>query len=126
MSDNLITNEFTDLLRKYIEIDDQLRQGRDMMKKLNTEKKELSDIIQKYMKRKKIDELNLPDSKLSLSVTQSTQPLTKKVMEQRITEYGTKFLRDPQRAKHMIEFITSADFRETVERSNLKRIFKRN
>ena len=126
MSNDLITNEFTDLIRKYIEIDDQLRQGRDMMKKLNTEKKELSDIIQKYMKRKRIDELNLPDSKLSLSVTKSTQPLTKKVMEERIAEYGNKFLNDPQRAKHMIEYVTSSDFRETVERSNLKRIFKRN
>ena len=126
MSNDLITNEFTDLIRKYIEIDDQLRQGRDMMKKLNTEKKELSDIIQKYMKRKRIDELNLPDSKLSLSVTKSTQPLTKKVMEERIAEYGNKFLNDQQRAKHMIEYVTSSDFRETVERSNLKRIFKRN
>lgn len=125
MSD-LITNEFTELIRKYIEIDDQLRQGRDMMKKLNTEKKELADVIQKYMKRKKIDELNLPDSKLSLSVTKSTQPLTKKVMEQRIAEYGNKFLNDPQRSKHMIEYVTSSDFRETVERTNLKRIFKKN
>jgi septum formation topological specificity factor MinE len=123
---NLVTNEFTELIRKYVEIDDQLRQGREMMKKLNTEKKEIADVIQKYMKRKHIDELNLPDSKLSLSVTQSTQPLTKKVMEARIAEYGTKFLNDPNRAKHMIEFVTGADFRETVERTSLKRIFKRN
>ena len=47
---DLVTNEFTDLIRKYIQIDDQLRQGRDMMKKLNSEKKDLSENIQKYMK----------------------------------------------------------------------------
>ncbi len=123
---DLITNEFTELIRKYIEIDDQLRDGREMMKKLNTEKKELSDMIQKYMKHKRIDELNLPDSKLSLSVSKSTQPLTKKVMEERMAEYGLKFLNDPQRAKHMIEYVTGPDFRETVERTSLKRIFKKN
>lgn len=39
MSRDLITAEFTELLRKYIDIDDQLREGRDMMKKLNTDKK---------------------------------------------------------------------------------------
>lgn len=123
---DLVTNEFTQLIRKYIEIDDQLRQGREMMKKLNSEKKELAEKVQTYMKRKRIDELNLPDSKLSLSVTKTTQPLTKKVMEARMAEYGTKFLNDPVRAKHMIEYVTNADFRETVERTNLKRIFKRN
>ena len=125
MSNEIVTNEFTDLIRKYITIDDQLRQGREMMSKLNKEKKDLSDHIQKYMKRKKIDELNLPDSKLSLSVTKATQPLTKKIIEQRVAEYGTKFLNDPQRAKHMMEYVTSADFRETVERTNLKRTFPR-
>lgn len=126
MSNDLITNEFTELIRKYVEIDDQIREGRDMMKKLNSEKKELSEVIQKYMKRKRIDELNLPDSKLSLSVSKSTQPLTKKLMEERIADYGTKFLQDPQRSKHMIEYITNSDFRETVERTSLKRIFKKN
>lgn len=125
MNNDLITNEFTELIRKYINIDDQLREGRDMMKKLNTEKKELSEIIQHYMQKKKIDELNLPDSKLSLSISQTTQPLTKKIMEERLAEYGNKFLQDPLRAKHMIEFITNADFRETKERVSLKRIIKK-
>ena len=125
MSNGIVTNEFTDLIRKYITIDDQLRQGREMMKRLNTEKKDLSENIQKYMKRKRIDELNLPDSKLTLSVTKTTQPLTKKIIEQRVAEYGTKFLNDPQRAKHMLEYVTNADFRETIERSSLKRIFPR-
>lgn len=125
MSNNLITNEFTELIRKYIQIDDQLREGRDMMKKLNSEKKELSEHIQKYMKRKSIDELNLPDSKLTLSVSKSTQPLTKKLMEDRIAEYGNKFLNDPVRAKHLIEYVTSSDFRETTERTSLKRIFNK-
>lgn len=77
------------------------------------------------MQKKKIDELNLPDSKLSLSVSHSTQPLTKKIMEERLAEYGNKFFQDPQRAKHMIDFITNPDFRETVERTSLKRIFKK-
>ncbi len=122
---DLVTNEFTELIRKYIDIDDQLREGRDMMKKLNSEKKELSEHIQKYMKRKHIDELNLPDSKLTLSVSKSTQPLTKKLIEERVKEYGNKFLNDPQRAKHMMDYVTSSDFRETVERSSLKRIFKK-
>lgn len=122
---NIVTNEFTDLLRKYINIDDQLREIRNMTKKLNTEKKQLAENIQKYMKRKRIDELNLPDSKLSLSTSKSTQPLTKKVMETRLTEYGSKFLQDSHRAKHMMEFVTSADFRETVERTSLKRTFSK-
>ncbi len=126
MSNNLITNEFKDLLQKYIKIDDQLRELRDVNKKLNTDKKELAEEIQKYMIRKHIDELNLPDSKLSLSKTKATQPLTKKVMEERLAQYGQKFLQDPVRSKHMLEFVTSSDFRETVERTSLKRIFKKN
>lgn len=123
--EDIVTTEFTELLRKYISIDDQLREGRELMNKLNTEKRQLSSLVSKFMKQKKIDELNLPDSKLSLSVVKTTRPLTKKIIQQRVQEYGVKFLNDPERAKHMIDYVTSADFRESVERTSLKRFFKK-
>jgi hypothetical protein len=125
MSSNLISSDFTDLLRKYIEIDNEMKEIRTVVAKLKEEKTKLSKGIQVFMIKKQIDEINLPDSKLSLTKSKTIQPLTKKIMEQRIIEYGEKFLNDPERANHMIEFITSSDFRETIERTGLRRTLKK-
>jgi hypothetical protein len=125
MSSNLISSDFTDLLRKYIEIDNEMKEIRTVVAKLKEEKTKLSKGIQVFMIKKQIDEINLPDSKLSLTKSKTIQPLTKKIMEQRIIEYGEKFLNDPERANHMIEFITSSDFRQTIERTGLRRTLKK-
>lgn len=125
MSSNLISSDFTDLLRKYIEIDNEMKEIRTVVAKLKEEKTKLSKGIQVFMIKKQIDEINLPDSKLTLTKSKTIQPLTKKIMEQRIIEYGEKFLNDPERANHMIEFITSSDFRETIERTGLRRTLKK-
>jgi hypothetical protein len=125
MSSNLISSDFTDLLRKYIEIDNEMKEIRTVVAKLKEEKTKLSKGIQVFMIKKQIDEINLPDSKLTLTKSKTIQPLTKKIMEQRLIEYGEKFLNDPERANHMIEFITSSDFRETIERTGLRRTLKK-
>lgn len=118
MSQIQITQEFKDLIKGYLKIDDQIKQVNTAMKKIKSEKNVYSEKILKYMKNNGIDEISLPDGgKLELRKSKVRAVLTKQAIFQNLKT----FFNDDTKAEQLIEFIQDPKNRDIVEREVLSR-----
>jgi hypothetical protein len=114
-----VTKEFVNKVRKWIEIDDSIREIRTKTKELTTEKKQHEEYILNYMEQIEEKSFNIKDGKLRRNVSKAKGPLKKTIIQQALVEITG----DAIKAKTMTEHIINS--RPTVERVNLKRTFNR-
>lgn len=115
---HLITEEFKNLIKEYVDVDDKIKGVSAAMKKIKGEKEVLSQKILKYMKTKGIGQLNLPDgSKLEFKQTKIRAVLTKKDIFQNLKAY----FNNDEKADKLIDYINDPNNREFVERETLSR-----
>ena len=110
-----ISQEFVNNVKKYIELDDVLKDKRDQIKKMNNEKKSCEEFILDYLQ--KIDEqtIDIQDGRLRKSVTKSFTPIKKDLIQQTLTSvFG-----DGSKAQTITEQIINS--RKIVEKVALKR-----
>ena len=110
-----VTKEFKINVKKWIDIDDNIRALRAKSKELLQEKKEFEEYILGFLEKVEEKSVGIPDGKLTRTVSQSKAPLKKETIHDALKEITG----DSNKAMAMTEHIIKS--RKTVERVNLKR-----
>ena len=113
--EDLITEEFVEIVKNWVKIDDEIREKNNQIKELKDEKKEYETFILEFMQNNHENVINISDGKLR--VNKST---TKAALKQESKQSSLFDLtRDPNKALQMTKYIL--DNRPLAERVNLKR-----
>ena len=112
---NKITNEFKKNVKKWVEIDDTIRQIRAKSKELAQEKKDYEEYILNFLESVDEKSVGIADGKLTRSVSQCKAPLKKENVHKALVEITG----DSNKALQMTDHIIKS--RGTTERVNLKR-----
>jgi hypothetical protein len=110
-----ISKEFVEAVKRYLEVDDKLREIKEKTKNLNTEKKQKEEFILNYLQT--IDEkvIDVADGKLRRNISKTQAPLKKETIHKALID----IVGDANKATAMTEQIIKS--RPTVERVTLKR-----
>ncbi len=110
-----VSPEFVSNVKKYLKVDDELKELREKSKKLTTEKKEKEEFILQYLQNIDENVLDVPDGKLKRNITRTQAPLKKELIQKALTE----IVGDANKATEMTDKIIKS--RPTVEKITLKR-----
>lgn len=110
-----ISPEFVQNVKKYLEIDDKLREFKEKTKVLNNDKKEKEEYILNYLQSIEENVIDVVDGKLRRNITKTQAPLKKETIHKALTE----IVGDATKAQAMVEHIVKS--RPIVERVSLKR-----
>jgi hypothetical protein len=110
-----VSADFVNSVKKYLEVDDKLREIREKTKALTSEKKNKEEFILNYLQH--IDEkiIDVADGKLRRSISKTQSPLKKDTIQKALTD----IMGDAVKANAITEQIIKS--RATVERVTLKR-----
>jgi uncharacterized coiled-coil DUF342 family protein len=121
MSDNnsdiqgKVNEKFKNNVKKWLSIDDEIREIRAKCKKLTNDKKEFEENILKYLDEVNEKEFLVHDGKLRKNVYKSKAPLSKESIQKALNE----LIKDKTQVTTMTDHIIKS--RPLVERVNLKR-----
>ena len=110
-----ISAEFVQAVKKYLEVDDKLREIKDKTKKLNTEKKEKQEFILNYLTSIEESIIDVVDGKLKKTITKTQAPLKKELIHKTLTD----IMGDATKALDITDKIIKS--RPIIERVTLKR-----
>ena len=110
-----VSAEFVNAVKKYLDVDDKLREIREKTKTLNTEKKEREEFILNYLQSVDEKVIDVPNGKLRRNVSKTQAPLKKETIQKALTE----IVGDANKAITMTDQIIKS--RPTIERVTLKR-----
>ncbi len=117
MSENekKVSHEFVNAVKKYLEVDDILKDIKEKIKKLNTDKKTHEEFILEYLKT--IDEtvIDVQDGKLRRNVTKTPVGLKKEIIQKALID----IMGDVNKATDITDQIIKS--RPTIEKITLKR-----
>lgn len=82
-----VSEEFRKAMNEWVELKKQLTEARKDMKVLTDREKELKTYVKTFMQETQIDTVNLKKGKATLKKTVRTPSLTKKAVEQGLTQY---------------------------------------
>jgi len=110
-----ISKEFVESVKRYLEVDDKLKEIKEKTKNLNTEKKQREEFILNYLQT--IDEkvIDVADGKLRRNISKTQAPLKKETIQKALID----IVGDANKATAMTEQIIKS--RPIVERVTLKR-----
>jgi transcription initiation factor TFIIIB Brf1 subunit/transcription initiation factor TFIIB len=110
-----ISPEFITSVKKYLEIDDILKDIKEKSKKLNADKKNNEEFILEYLKS--IDEkvIDVQDGKLRRNISKTQAPLKKELIQKTLST----IIGDNNKATELTDQIIKS--RPTVEKVTLKR-----
>tara|TARA_Y100000589_G_scaffold200867_1_gene189476 strand:- start:1020 stop:1427 length:408 start_codon:yes stop_codon:yes gene_type:complete len=110
-----ITEEFVEVVKSWVKIDDDIREKQASLKELRTEKKEYEEFILEFMDQ--IDEkvITITDGNLRKNKSKTKKGLKPELIQNALFD----ITKDNNKSIEMTNYIL--DKRETVERVNLKR-----
>jgi hypothetical protein len=110
-----VTGEFKKNVKKWLEIDDSIRELRSKTKDLTQDKKLYEDFILEFLEKNEESSVGISDGKLTRSVSQTKTALKKENIHKALLDITG----DNNKAIEMTEYIIKS--RGTTERVNLKR-----
>jgi hypothetical protein len=110
-----VSPEFVNTVKKYLEIDDKLKEIKEMTKKLTSDKKEKEDFILNYLQSIEESVIDVRDGKLRRNISKTQTPLKKEHIHKTLTD----IVGDSIKAQTMTDQIIKS--RPIVERVTLKR-----
>ena len=111
-----VSPEFINNVKKYLEVDDKLKEYREIIKKMTSEKKEKEDFILNYLQTIEESVIDVRDGKLRRNISKTQAPLKKEFIHKALVE----LVNDSTKAMAMTEHIINS--RPTTEKVNLKRM----
>ena len=112
--------QFKFTVKRWIELDDQIKTLQKQARELRKVKNELAPKIQNFMQMYDIDDLNTSHSKLKLTVSKRRQGFSQKLMKQRLVDYFD----NEDQADKLMKFALS--HREVKEVVSLRRYKNKN
>lgn len=110
-----ITEEFVEVVKNWVKIDDEIRKRNVEIKDLKNEKKEFEGFILEYMGQINENVINISDGKLRLNKSKTKGPLKQDSIQKALFD----ITKDSNKAVQMTKYIL--DSRPVTERVNLKR-----
>jgi hypothetical protein len=110
-----VSPEFVDNVKKYLSIDDKIKELREQNKKLIQDKKQKEEFILNYLKQVDENMIDVPDGKLRRNVSKTQAPLKKETIHKALTD----IMGDSNKALDITDKIIKS--RPTIERVTLKR-----
>tara|TARA_B100000945_G_C20288502_1_gene552202 strand:- start:475 stop:852 length:378 start_codon:yes stop_codon:yes gene_type:complete len=117
-NDNVVTEKFKEDIREWVELDDQIKQVTDHLKKLKTLKKTRQESTIKFMKQNELVGQKISISNggsLKISTIQSVVPVTRQYIVNKLKT----FFNSKEKAEEIASYIY--DNRETVEKTSMRR-----
>ena len=117
-NENVVTEKFKEDIREWVELDDQIKQVADHLKKLKTLKKTRQESTIKFMKENKLVGQKISISNggsLKISTIQSVVPITRQYIVNKLKT----FFNSKEKAEEIASYIY--DNRETVEKTSMRR-----
>ena len=114
-SQDKITEEFVEVVKNWVKIDDEIREYNDKVKDLKNERKEYETYILEYMDKINENVINITGGKLRKNKSQTKTPLKEESIQTALYE----ITKDNEKSTQMTKYIMQN--RPTVERVNLKR-----
>lgn len=113
--EDLITEEFVEIVKNWVKIDDEIREKNNQIKELKDEKKEYETFILEFMQNNHENVINISDGKLRVNKSTTKAALKQESIQSSLFD----LTRDPNKALQMTKYIL--DNRPLAERINLKR-----
>ena len=117
LPDNITIEEFTNIAKRWIEMDNWLKKYQEMAKQKRKQKDKLTQVITHYMTKYNIEDLNTTEGKICCKVRQVKSGVNQKVVKQKITE----IFKDNEETCNAIISRIFED-RDKVEKVSLRRI----
>ena len=117
-NDNVVTEKFKEDIREWVELDDQIKQVTDHLKKLKTLKKTRQESTIKFMKQNELVGQKISISNggsLKISTIQSVVPVTRQYIVNKLKT----FFNSKEKAEEIASYIY--DNRETIEKTSMRR-----
>lgn len=114
-----VTNDFKNSVLNWINIDDNIREHRKVVKELNQQKKDFEESIIKYLTQVDEESIQIKDGFLKKSVTKSKEPLKKENIHTALVEITG----DANKAIMLTEHILKS--RKETEKISLRRSVNR-
>lgn len=110
-----VSAEFINNVKKYLEVDDRIKEYAEKSKSLKNEKKEKEEFILNYLQSVDEKVIDVPNGKLRRNISKTQAPLKKELIQKTLTE----IFNDSNKAITITEKIIKS--RPTIERVTLKR-----
>lgn len=110
-----ITEEFVEVVKNWVKLDDEIRDYTSKIKDLKNERKEFEDFILEYMEGINENVIEITGGKLRRNKSQTKTPLKEESIQTALFEITKDNEKSIQMTKHIMEN------RPSVERVNLKR-----
>lgn len=117
LPDNISIEDFTNLVQKWIEIDNWLKKSQDIMKEKRKQKDKLKQVITHYMSKYNIEDLNTSEGKIRCKVQYVKSGVNQKVVRNKIVEFMQN---NEEQCNALITKIFNE--RDKVEKVSLRRI----
>jgi hypothetical protein len=114
-----ISNEFVQSVKKYIEIDDKIREYKEINKNLNTQKKEQEEFILNYLETIEENTIDIKDGTLKRNVAKTQTPIKKDIIQKALTEITG----DSIKSQEFTDYIIKS--RPVTEKISLRRTTKK-
>lgn len=110
-----ITEEFVEVVKNWVKLDDEIRDYTSKIKDLKNERKEFEEFILEYMESINENVIEITGGKLRRNKSQTKTPLKEESIQTALFEITKDNEKSIQMTKHIMEN------RPSVERVNLKR-----
>jgi hypothetical protein len=110
-----ISAEFVQSVKKYIEIDDKIREFKEINKNLNIQKKEQEEFILNYLQTIEENTIDLKDGTLKKNISKTQTPIKKDIIQKALTEITGDSIKAQEFTDHIIKS------RPITERISLRR-----
>lgn len=110
-----ITEEFVEVVKNWVKLDDEIRDYTSKLKELKNERKEFEEFILEYMSNINENVIEISDGKLRMNKSQTKTPIKEESIQNALFEITKDNEKSIQMTKHIMEN------RPSVERVNLKR-----
>lgn len=117
--ENLDFDDFKNNVKKYLNIDDDIKKLEKHIRELKQGKQKISGLILTFMNNHNIEDLNTETGTLKKNVKYLKKPLSKKNLKNKLLEY---YKNNEDQSELVFKFI---DNRAKEEKIELKRIFKK-
>ena len=114
---NTITmDDFKQLVKKWFEIDNYMKQAQQVIKDKRKEKLQISQVIMAFMCKYNIEDLNTKEGRIRCKSVQVKTPLNKEFIKQQLIQY----VKEETKREEVIQKIYEE--RETIEKTTLRRL----
>lgn len=117
LPDNISIEDFSTLVKKWIEIDNWLKKSQEIMKEKRKQKDKLKEVITHYMTKYNIEDLNTSEGKIRCKVQYVKSGVNQKLVKEKIVD----LLKDDETTRNTL-LQKIFEERQKVEKMSLRRI----